>query len=154
MDDTDQLILQMLQEDGRTPFTHIAKKVGLSETAIRSRYKNLVEQGVVRTVSIVDPYSLNFEAPALINISVESGKIEEVAKKVADLPETAYLVVTLGPFDLLAEVYCRNLKHLSELVTHHIQSIPGVRSTETSMVAQVYKLSYRWSPASEENQPF
>ena len=151
MDDIDRLILHSLQDDGRTPFTQIAKKVGLSESAIRSRYKNLVEQGVVRTVSIVDPYALDFQAPALINITVEAGKIEAVARELADLPETAYLVVTLGPYDLIAEVYCRNLKHLTELVTQRIQTIPGVRSTDTAMVAQVYKLSYRWSPAQDEN---
>lgn len=151
MDEIDRNILQTLQEDGRTPFTQIARKVGLSESAIRSRYKNLVEQGVVRTVSIVDPYALDFQAPALINIAVEPGKIESVARQVAELPETAYLVVTLGPYDLLAEVYCRNLRQLSELVTHRIQAIAGVRSTETSMVAQVYKLSYRWAPAQDEN---
>ena len=102
MDDIDRLILHSLQDDGRTPFTQIAKKVGLSESAIRSRYKNLVEQGVVRTVSIVDPYALDFQAPALINITVEAGKIEAVARELADLPETAYLVVTLGPYDLIA----------------------------------------------------
>lgn len=151
MDDIDRHILQLLQEDGRAPFTQLAKKVGLSETAVRFRYKNLVEQGVVRTVSIVDPYALDFQAPAIINIDVEPGQIETVARQIAELPETAYLIVTLGPYDLLAEVYCRNLKHLTELVTHRIQAIPGVRSTETSMVAQVYKLSYRWAPSQEEN---
>ncbi len=150
MDELDRRLLQLLQEDGRAPFTQLAKKVGLSETAVRFRYKNLVEQGVARTVSIVDPYALDFQAPALINIAVEPGKLELVARQVADLPETAYLVVTLGPYDLLAEVYCRNLKHLTELVTHRIQTIAGVRSTETSMVAQVYKLSYRWSPSPED----
>ena len=151
MDDTDRHILQLLQEDGRAPFTQIAKKVGLSETAVRFRYKNLVEQGVVRTVSIVDPYALDFQAPAIITIDIEPGHVESVARQVADLPETAYLVVTLGPYDLLVEVYCRNLKHLTELVTHRIQAIPGVRRTETSMAAQVYKLSYRWSPSQDEN---
>lgn len=150
MDELDRRLLQLLQEDGRAPFTQLAKKVGLSESAVRFRYKNLVEQGVVRTVSIVDPYALDFQAPALINIAVEPGQLESVARQVGDLPETAYLVVTLGPYDLLAEVYCRTLKHLTELVTQRIQAIPGVRSTATSMVAQVYKLSYRWSPSLEE----
>ncbi|MEJ5226043.1 MAG: AsnC family transcriptional regulator, partial [Anaerolineales bacterium] len=83
MDDLDRAILHMLQEDGRAPFTQIAKKVGLSETAVRSRYKNLVEQGVVRTVSIVDPYALDFQAPALINIAVMPGQLEAVARQVA-----------------------------------------------------------------------
>jgi hypothetical protein len=35
---------------------------------------------------------------------------------------------------------------LTQLVTQRIQLIPGVRETETSVVAKIYKLSYRWSP--------
>jgi Lrp/AsnC family transcriptional regulator, regulator for asnA, asnC and gidA len=149
MDEVDRLILQALQEDGRTPFTQIAKKAGVSETTIRSRYRNLVDEGVVRTVSIVDPFALDFQAPAMIGISTEPGKIEKVAKAVSELPEVSYLVLTLGAYDLLVEVYCRNLQHLTNLVTQQIQLIPGVRTTETLMVAKMYKLSYRWSPASD-----
>ena len=42
MDDLDRLILSALQQDGRTPFTHMAKQAGVSETTIRSRYRHLV----------------------------------------------------------------------------------------------------------------
>jgi Lrp/AsnC family transcriptional regulator for asnA, asnC and gidA len=146
MDDTDRLILQALQEDGRTPFTQIAKKAGVSETTVRSRYRNLVEDGIMRTVSIVDPFALDFQAPAMIGITTDPGSIEQVAQAIAELPEVSYLVMTLGSFDLLVEVYCRTLAHLTHLITHQIQAIPGVRSTQPLMVAKIYKLSYRWSP--------
>lgn len=146
MDEVDRLILQSLQEDGRTPFTKIAKKAGVSEATIRSRYRNLVEEGVARTVSIVDPYALDLKAPALIAISTEPAQVERVADAISELPEVAYMSLTLGSFDLVAEVYCRDLPHLTHLVTHQIQLIPGVRSTEILMIANIYKLSYRWSP--------
>jgi len=146
MDDVDRLILQTLQADGRAPFTHIAKRAGVSESTIRSRYRNLVEQGVVRTVSIVDPYALDLQAPAVIGIITEPGKAEQVAKAITDLPEVSYLVLTLGTYDLVVELYCRNLPHLTDVITHHIQIIPGVRTTNTLMIAKIYKLSYRWSP--------
>ena len=146
MDEVDRMILQALQEDGRTPFTQIAKIAGVSETTIRSRYRNLVEEGVVHTVSIVDPFALDFNAPAMIGISAEPGKIEQVARSISELPEASYLVMTLGQYDLLVEVYCRNLPHLTQLVTQQIQLIPGVRETEILVVAKIYKLSYRWSP--------
>jgi Lrp/AsnC family transcriptional regulator for asnA, asnC and gidA len=45
MDDLDRLILQTLQQDGRTPFTHIARQAGVSETTVRLRYRALVEAG-------------------------------------------------------------------------------------------------------------
>ncbi len=146
MDKTDKLILQSLQENGRTPFTRIAELAGVSETTIRSRYKVLQEEGIVRTVGIVDPTALGFQAPAVINITVEPGETDRVARAIAALPEVSYLVMVLGSFDLVVEVFCRDLEHLTALGTEQIQTIPGVRSTETLVIGRSYKLSYRWSP--------
>jgi len=146
MDELDRLILRTLQKDGRTPFTHIAKLAEVSETTIRSRYRSLMEQGIINTVGVVDPSALGIQAPAIVGISAETGMIESVGKAVAQLPEVSYLVMTLGSWDFTAEVFCHDLDHLTELVVHKIGKIPGVRSTETFMIAQTYKLSYRWSP--------
>ncbi len=152
MDELDRLILQTLQEDGRAPFTDIAKKAGVSETTIRSRYRQLAAQGIVRTVGIVDPSALGFHAPALVAIEVEPGRVEQVAQAIADLPEVSYLVMTLGSWDLMVEVFCRDLLHLSELILHQIHRVPGVRTTEALMVARSFKLSYRWSPYAGEGE--
>jgi Lrp/AsnC family transcriptional regulator, regulator for asnA, asnC and gidA len=145
--DLDRLILQTLQQDGRTPFTQIARQAGVSETTIRDRYRHLTDLGIVRTVGIVDPYALGFQAPAIIGISVEPSVAEHVAQAIAALPEVSYLVMTLGSYDLIVEVFCRDLPHLSELITQRIYQIPGVRTTETLMIARSYKLTYRWSPS-------
>ncbi|MBC7227111.1 MAG: Lrp/AsnC family transcriptional regulator [Thermoflexales bacterium] len=149
MDDLDRLILQTLQQDGRTPFTHIARQAGVSETTVRLRYRALVEAGVIRTVGIVDPYALGFQAPAIVGVTVAPGQIDEVARRVAELPEVSYLVMTLGAFDLVMEVFCRDLSHLTDFLLQQIHQIPGVRSTQTLMIARSYKLSYRWSPLPE-----
>ena len=145
MDDLDKLILQTLQEDGRAPFTQIAKQAGVSETTIRTRYRNLVEEGIIRSVGIVDPYALGFQAPALVGATVEPGMVDQVARAIIDIPEVSYLVMTMGRFDLIIEVFCRDLPHFTRLLTEQIQVIPGVCSTETLMIARSYKLSYRWS---------
>ena len=146
MDEIDLQILHSLQKDGRTPFTKIAKLTGVSESTIRTRYASLVEQGVVHTVSIADPFALGFQAPAVIGISVEPGNIEEVGKAVAEFPEVSYQVMVLGSYDLIVEVFCKDLAHLTEFVTNQLQKIPGVRHTETQVIAKMLKLSYRWSP--------
>jgi DNA-binding Lrp family transcriptional regulator len=51
---------------------------------------------VIRTVGIVDPYALGFQAPAIVGITVAPGQIDEVARRIAELPEVRYLVMTLG----------------------------------------------------------
>ncbi len=147
MDDLDRLILSALQQDGRTPFTHMAKQAGVSETTIRSRYRHLVVEGFVRTVGIVDPAALDFCATAIISVIVEPGTIDRVARAVARIPEVSYLVMTLGSRDLIVEVLCRDIAHLTRVSTETIQMIPGVRTAETLVIARSYKLSYRWSPA-------
>ena len=121
MDELDQLILQTLQEDGRTPFTQIAEQAGVSETTIRSRYRSLEKAGIVRIVGVVDPFALGFQAPAIVGVSVDADKIDQVAAKIAEFPEVSYLVMTLGSSDLTIEVFCRDL--LSERFYGSLQPV-------------------------------
>lgn len=146
MDALDRLILETLQKDGRTPFTHIAKKAGVSETTVRTRYGRLVQAGVLRVAGIVDPAAVGFRAPAVVGVSVEPGQAAAVAEAIRLLDEVSYLVATLGSFDLVVELFCRDLPHLTETVTRHIHPIPGVRDTETLVIANSYKLNCDWSP--------
>ncbi len=147
MDALDALIAATLQQDGRTAFTAIAREAGVSETTIRSRYQRLVERGIIRTLGIIDPRALGFVAQALVIISVEPGMTDHIAAALTKFPEVCYLVSTLGSFDLLAEVCCRDLPHLTELVVQRIQSLPGIRDVDTMMIVDSYHRHCQWSPA-------
>ncbi len=146
MDELDRLILQALQLDGRTPFTRIAGWAGVSETTIRARYQRLVDQGVVRTVGIIDPNALDYQAAAIVAVSTEPGMVAKIASTIAGVPEVSYLVTTLGSYDLILEVFCRDLSHLTDVVTRQIQQVPGVRATETLVITESYKLAGDWFP--------
>jgi Lrp/AsnC family transcriptional regulator for asnA, asnC and gidA len=146
MDELDLIILNALQEDGRTPFTQIAKKAGVAESTIRSRYASLVEQGIVQTIAVIDPFAVGYNSPALIGISVEPGLTRAVAQELEKLPEVSYLVLTLGAYDLVVEVFCRDREHLTTFITDQIQAIQGIRSTETQVIGKIFKLSFFWQP--------
>ena len=146
MDNLDLQILNALQEDGRTPFTQIAKKVGVAESTIRTRYASLVERGIVQTIAVIDPFSVGYNSPALIGISTEPGATNVVAHILEQMPEVSYLVLTLGGYDLMVEVFCRDREHLTDLITNQIQAIKGVRSTETLVIGKIFKLSFFWQP--------
>jgi Lrp/AsnC family transcriptional regulator for asnA, asnC and gidA len=146
MDEIDKLILKRLQEDGRTPFTRIAREAQVSESTIRSRYRALIDQGVVHTVSIVDPYALDFQAPAILGLLVEPGLSEDVARAISDLPDVSYVVLTLGTYDLIMEVYCRDVPHLTDFIANQIPKISGIKRIDTLLITKSLKLSYRWSP--------
>ena len=53
--------------------------------------------------------------------------------------------MTLGSYDLIAEVYCRDRQHLAELITKRMHLMPGVRDTEALIIGRSYKPGFRWT---------
>jgi Lrp/AsnC family transcriptional regulator for asnA, asnC and gidA len=143
LDDTDRAIIEHLQVDGRLPYTRLGAAVGLSEAAVRQRVQRLIDSGVMQVVAVTDPLSLGLGRMAMIGVRCE-GDLEVVASKVQALEEVAYLVMTAGSFDLLAEVVAHDDEHLLELLNSKIRSIPGVKSTETFIYLRLAKQTYAW----------
>ena len=46
LDDLDRRLMEVLQVDGRRPFTEIATAFAVPESTIRARYKALVDRGI------------------------------------------------------------------------------------------------------------
>ena len=143
IDDIDKALIEGLQEDGRLPYTKLAKHVGLSEAAVRQRVQRLIESGVVQIVAVTDPSMLGFRRNAMIGLKVE-GDLRTVANDIAAIPEVSYVVVVSGSFDLLMEVVCEDDDHLLALLNDKVRSIPGVRSTETFTYLRLFKQTYAW----------
>ena len=140
MDDVDFEILTQLQADGRRPFTEMAKALGVTEGTIRNRVAKLVADDTLQIIGHVDPHRVGFGAPALISISVQPGKVEEVAQQVQTFPELSYLLLVAGEYDLLMEVMCRDREHLRELITTRLHNLEGVTNTHTTLILHTYKV--------------
>ncbi len=143
LDDVSKAIIEQLQRDGRQSYAAIGKVVGLSEAAVRQRVQRLTDSGVMQVVAVTDPLELGFARQAMIGIRVR-GPLEEVADKLAELPEVDYVVITAGTYDLLVEAVCESDDHLLDLVSRKIRSIPEVESTETFMYLKLRKQTYSW----------
>ena len=143
LDDIDRKIIAELQVDGRRPYTHLAKSVGLSEAAIRQRVQRLLDAGVMQIVAVTDPMSLGLHRAAMIGIRAE-GDVRAVAAALSELDEVVYVVLTAGTVDLLAEVVVSDDEALIALLNDRIRMIPGVRSTETSIYLSLQKQTYQW----------
>jgi len=147
LDDTDINIIQLLQYDGRMPFTKIAAELGVSEGAVRRRAKRLAESGVLQVAAVVDPQHLGWNAAGMIGITVQTGHVDAVAEQLAQFPEISYLFMASGEFDLFAEIMCRDMEHFVSFLNQTLQQISGVERTQTFMILKMYKLSYRWGKA-------
>jgi len=143
LDEVSLQIIHELQRDGRTPFTAIAKTVGLSEAAVRQRVQRLLDAGVMQIVAVTDPLRVGLHRQAMVGVRVD-GDVRDIATKLAASDEIEYVVVCSGTYDLLVEVTARDDEHLLDVVNTHIRSIPGVRSTEMFVYLRLEKQTYNW----------
>jgi Lrp/AsnC family transcriptional regulator for asnA, asnC and gidA len=143
LDDVSKKIIEQLQEDGRRPYAAIAASVGLSEAAVRQRVARLVRSGVMQIVAVTNPLHLGFTRQAMLGIRVD-GPLDPVVDAISDMDEVAYVVITAGSFDVLAEVICEDDEHLLRIMNERIRTIDGVRSTETFVYLELAKQTYTW----------
>ena len=142
LDDTDNLIIQAMQKDGRVAFAQIAQELNVSPGMIRMRYNRLVELGVLKVVAISNPLLMGYTTMAMIGIRTDGERMLEVAEKVSTFDEVIYLIVVSGRFDIMCEVVCRDHAHLLQFLTEKLYKVEGVRESESFMHLKIQKEVY------------
>lgn len=144
IDDTDRDIVAALQRDGRRPYSKLAADLGIAESVVRYRVQRLERSGILQIVGIADPLKVGFDLMALVGIGVEPGRLSDVSRAMATLPEASYVAVLAGRFDLVVEVVCRDTAHFGALLTDRIQNVPGIARTESFLILDIRKMAYGW----------
>lgn len=142
LDDADRSIIELLQADGRMPFTRVAAAVGLTEGAIRQRVQRLTDAGVMQIVAVTDPLSLGVRRVAMVGVRV-SGDVERTAADLAAMPEVEYLVATSGRFDAMFEVLVDDDEHLMRLLST-LRARTDVAEIESFVCLKVFKQTFSW----------
>ena len=143
LDDLDRRLVALLQADGRASYADLGEAVGLSPAGARLRVLRLQERGVLQIVAVTDPLHVGFQRQAMVGVKV-SGDMTDVASRLGALPEVAYVVITAGSFDILAEVVCEDDEHLLEVISREMRTLPGVAETETFVYLKLNKQHYNW----------
>lgn len=142
LDDADRAIIELLQADGRMPYTRVAAEVGLTEGAIRQRVQRLTDAGVMQIVAVTDPLSLGVRRVAMIGVRV-TGDVERTAAALAELPEVEYLIATSGRFDAMFEVIVDDDEHLMRLLSA-LRRRSDVAEVESFVCLKVFKQTFSW----------
>ena len=148
LDETDRRIVQHLREDGRRPYAAIARDVGLSEAAVRQRVGRLLRDRVIHISAATRPTSQGF-ITASLSIRVENGRHEEVARAVAELPETEFVATCIGACDVMADVVCADRERLYEVIVDKVRNLPGVHAADVSLYARIVRNDVAWRPPAE-----
>jgi len=128
MDEKDRRIIEILEKNARTPFTQIAREVGLSEGAVRKRVEALERKGVIRKyVAVVDPKKLGYNNVTILGLDVDPTKLLDIANEVAKIKEVRTVCLSTGDHMIMAEIWAKDGKELSEILAKKIGKIDGIK---------------------------
>jgi Lrp/AsnC family transcriptional regulator for asnA, asnC and gidA len=126
MDKRDGVIVEALLEDSRTSYSSLAKKLSISEAAIRKRVRNLEDAGVIKKYTLrVDPSVLGYDAVAVIGIDTEPDALVGVQETVRKMKGVRYTSLSSGDHMLLFGVWCRDRPELQAMIKR-VKSLKGV----------------------------
>ena len=108
LDDVDRNILRILQDDAALSFGRIAKRLGLSKTAVWNRVQRLQRDGVIRRqVAILDGDRLGLQETVFVAIRTAQHSAAWLAKftaAIAEMPEIVEAHRLTGDVDYLLKV--------------------------------------------------
>ena len=129
MDDTDAQIIRMLKNNGRIHLVEVAKKVGLTEGAVRFRVARLARQGVIKRFTIETKDDVKAIVMVATSRSMSTTKIANAIRKIGI--DRTYEIS--GNFDIICFVESDSIQRVNEEV-EKIRAVTGVIDTSTSLV--------------------
>ncbi len=147
MDAIDVEIINILQENARTPVSDISKKVNLSPPAVADRIKKMVDGGVIKQfTTILDPKLTGNELEAILFVTLRGTK---PATKFLDLLEKEKEILSCfyvaGDYDFMIRISTKNTATLEQLLTK-LRNLHEFARTRTIVMLKTFKERYSISP--------
>ena len=134
LDDTDRQLISLLAANARTPAALLARRLGLSRSAVQERLKRLERDRVITgyTVTLgeaVPPAGVSAQVMLTLDPKLQDRAVEALR----GLPEVKSAYTVSGVYDLVAEVTAPTAEALDEVLTR-IGKLPGVTRTTSSIL--------------------
>ena len=137
LDAIDARIVDVLREDSRVSVSELATRANVSRANAYQRLARLTADGVIRRFTVdVDHRALGHNITALILMDIDQHAWRAVEDQVMELPGVEYVALTTGTFDVVVLVRAPDMETLRDVVLERLQSMPAVRSTQTSFVLE------------------
>ncbi|WP_254768066.1 Lrp/AsnC family transcriptional regulator [Salinilacihabitans rarus] len=135
LDDTDRAILRILQENARTPFSEIARRIDMSSATVHDRVNRLEEAGVIEGYHArVDPKAVGLDISAIVGLRVEQGRETDTLEALAGIEGVQEVHLTTGEWDVMMRVYAEDADALRELMFDRIARMDGFARSQTMVV--------------------
>ena len=147
LDDIDRTLIDSLVADGRASYAALARHIGMSQAAVKTRVIRLLDSGVIHIVGRIDPRALGYGEFAYCLVDVE-GPVASAADRLAEMEEAAFVLILAGARGLFVEFRARDAEHLGAAL-EAARSDAQVRGIDASSLVSFVKQDWSHSPAGD-----
>ena len=152
LDDLDRRLIELLRIDGRQPNTELARKLKVAEGTIRNRIAKLLSDDLIQVTAWVDPIRVAGQIYAHIEVEVETGKVDEVAERIAQFEEVVFEGISTGKADIFVSCVFRSTQHMDQFLTRTLAGIDGIRATSSSVLLRIVRRQHRYAAFAKERK--
>lgn len=152
LDETEQAVLSQLKIDGRMSSVDIAKRIGVTEATVRRKMSRLLEDPGINVQAVVRPLRSEEGIAAIVGLDVVREHVTEVATTLSTFAFVDSVYTTTGPFDVVIHITLPSTTKLYDFLVTELSGLPGIKDTESYMIARVFKhagRTYRQSQPGE-----
>jgi len=140
LDQLDMRLIAELELNAKQTNKAIAVKLGVDRSTIMSRFKRLVDSGVISTYCWVDPIALGYHFRVAFAIYTHAGQESEVADRLAANPRISIVLLCTGRRNVTAWAMFRTGADISYFLSNELKPIPGILHVETTLTLQEVKV--------------
>ena len=137
VDDVDRRLIAALREDGRLSINELSTRIHVSRSNAYQRLARLQKSRIIRRFTLeVDHQLLGDSISAFIHLDIDQHAWRTLADRLLKIPGVEYVALTTGTADLMLLVRAPDMETLRDVVLERLQSMPEIRSTQTSFVLE------------------
>jgi Lrp/AsnC family transcriptional regulator, leucine-responsive regulatory protein len=146
LDRIDRRILELLQQDGRSSVSQIARDVNLSVTPTLERVRRLEANGYIDGYSArLNPRKLGLGLLAYVEVSLDrttADAFERFKSAMLTYEEVMDCHMVAGGFDYLLKVRVKDMESYRSFLGDRVASLRGVQQTHTYFVMEEVKSTH------------
>jgi len=143
MDKTDELIIDILQKDGRISNAELARRIKMTPPPTLERVKKLERSGLIKKyVALIDPGKMGFTCFTYVEVTLVrhgSENVERFMKAITTLDAVMECHHITGGADFMIKVASRDIPDYENFILHKLTALPEVQHLKTMVVLSTLK---------------
>jgi Lrp/AsnC family leucine-responsive transcriptional regulator len=117
VDDKNLTLLRLLEKNPRAPISQLARRIGMSNPAVKERILRLEESGILAGYRLdLNPKELGYDVTAFVRIRPLPGHLSKVAELAQAIPEVTECHRVTGEDCFIVKVFLKEISNLDRVL--------------------------------------